>query len=311
MDTDFEEECKDIVKRRKEAEAKLKKIDKELAKVVPPSPGKMQDMLAIVSTACQVCNSKDDDDAMLLCDGCDNGYHTYCTVPPIEVVPEGDWFCKDCEKELSTGAEGGNITASAESKKGSAKSRRRKSRWSSGVLTKKKSVKKKLLESDAEDKEGDDAEEKDGDGNEDGEKEKSKDDGKQAEKDASEEPSAGPSHIPDLTPSSPRPVREATMPMTNNPQEDLVAPSVPTGVRIDSNKVMQWMNDLVRFTEGFTVEKLERIYTAMAKVIRRYRTLTDRTDLPTDLQAELEVVKSQERDFGQRQRDAEFARNRR
>merc|ERR1711970_93265 len=203
----------------------------------------------------------------------------------------------------STGAEGGNITASAESKKGSAKSRRRKSRWSSGVLTKKKSVKKKLLESDAE--------EKDGDGNEDGEKEKTKDDEKQAEKDPSEEPSAGPSHIPDLTPSSPRPVREATMPMTNNPQEDLVAPSVPTGVRIDSNKVMQWMNDLVRFTEGFTVEKLERIYTAMAKVIRRYRTLTDRTDLPTDLQAELEVVKSQERDFGQRQRDAEFARNRR
>ena len=56
------------------------------------------------------------------------------------------------------------------------------------------------------------------------------------------------------------------MPMTNIPQEDLVAPSVPTGVRIDSNKVMQWMNDLVRFTEGFTVEKLERIYTAMAKV---------------------------------------------
>ena len=56
MDTDFEEECKDIVKRRKEAEAKLKKIDKELAKVVPPSLGKMQDMLAIVSTACQVEN---------------------------------------------------------------------------------------------------------------------------------------------------------------------------------------------------------------------------------------------------------------
>jgi len=245
---------------------------------------------------------------MLLCDGCDNGYHTYCTVPPIEVVPEGDWFCKDCEKELnSTGGKGVN-TNSAESKKGATKARRRKSRWSSGVATtKKKSVKKKLLESDAEDKEEKDKE----NDNEDEEKEKVADDAMEVDKDLTEEPSPGPSRIPDLTPSSPRPVREATLPMSNNTQEDLVAPSVPTGVRIDNNKVMQWMNDLIRVTEGFTVEKLERIYTAMAKVIRRYRSLTDRTDLPTDLQAELEVVKSQERDFGQRQRDAEFARQRR
>ena len=203
---------------------------------------------------------------MLLCDGCDHGYHTYCTVPPIEVVPEGDWFCKDCEKELSTGGEG--VTpGSAESKKGSARSRRRRNRWSSGVISKKKSVKKKLLESDAEEKDGDDAEEKDKYGNEDGEEETTKDDDGHIEKNPTEEPSTGPSHIPDLTPSSPRPVREATMPMTNTTQEDLVAPSVPTGVRIDSNKVMLWMNDLVRFTEGFTVEKLERIYTAMAKVV--------------------------------------------
>jgi len=246
---------------------------------------------------------------MLLCDGCDNGYHTYCTVPPIEVVPEGDWFCKDCEKELnSTGGKGVN-TNSAESKKGATKARRRKSRWSSGVATtKKKSVKKKLLESDAEDKEGKDKENEND--NEDEEKEKV-DDAMEVDKEPTEEPSPGPSRIPDLTPSSPRPVREATLPMSNNTQEDLVAPSVPTGVRIDNNKVMQWMNDLIRVTEGFTVEKLERIYTAMAKVIRRYRSLTDRTDLPTDLQAELEVVKSQERDFGQRQRDAEFARQRR
>ena len=43
-------------------------------------------------------------------------------------------------------------------------------------------------------------------------------------------------------------------------------PSVPTGVRIDQAKVLQWHNDLVRFTDNFALEKLERIYTAMAKV---------------------------------------------
>merc|ERR1719318_1114456 len=77
-----------------------------------------------------------------------------------------------------------------------------------------------------------------------------------------------------------------------------LAPSVPTGVRIDQSRVIAWHTDLVRLTEGFVVEKLERIYTAMAKVIRGYRLQADRTALPTDLLAELEVVRSQERELG-------------
>ena len=39
---------------------------------------------------------------------------------------------------------------------------------------------------------------------------------------------------------------------------------------------------------------------AAVQVIRRFRTLTDRTDLPTELQAELETVRSQEREWGAR-----------
>merc|ERR1719499_233237 len=107
--------------------------------------------------------------------------------------------------------------------------------------------------------------------------------------------------------SSPRTSRRATAVASSAPDQgpsvspaqaaDL-APSVPTGVRVDSSRVAQWHNDLVRTTEGFVVEKLERIHTAMAKVIRQYRFESDRTALPTDLQAELEVVKSQERELG-------------
>ena len=33
---------------------------------------------------------------MLLCDGCDRGYHIYCLKPPLKKVPRSDWFCSDC-----------------------------------------------------------------------------------------------------------------------------------------------------------------------------------------------------------------------
>ena len=148
MDTDFEDECKEIHRRRVEATDKLVKFDKNVSKQVMGSPNKMQDIMAIVSTACKVCHSKDDEDAMLLCDGCDAGYHTYCSQPPIEEVPEGDWFCPSCPLENQD--KDGCTPGSSERKKGSARSRRRKSRWSSGIVPKKKQVKKKLLESDDE-----------------------------------------------------------------------------------------------------------------------------------------------------------------
>ena len=151
MDTDFEDECKEIHRRRVEASDKLKKFDKNAPKPTMASPSKMQDIMALVSTACKVCHSKDDEDAMLLCDGCDAGYHTYCSQPPIEDVPEGDWFCPSCpEHQVKEGA----TPLSPESKKGGGRSRRRKSRWSSGVVPKKKQqAKKKILESDQENEE--------------------------------------------------------------------------------------------------------------------------------------------------------------
>ncbi len=33
---------------------------------------------------------------MLLCDGCDRGFHMYCLKPPVKKIPDGDWFCIDC-----------------------------------------------------------------------------------------------------------------------------------------------------------------------------------------------------------------------
>ncbi|ESN91986.1 hypothetical protein HELRODRAFT_194466 [Helobdella robusta] len=45
---------------------------------------------------CEVCDGGDDEPLMLLCDGCDHAYHTYCLMPPLEKVPPGDWMCPRC-----------------------------------------------------------------------------------------------------------------------------------------------------------------------------------------------------------------------
>uniref|UniRef100_A0A8V5GMH9 Uncharacterized protein n=1 Tax=Melopsittacus undulatus TaxID=13146 RepID=A0A8V5GMH9_MELUD len=45
---------------------------------------------------CLVCRRGDDDEHLLLCDGCDRGCHLYCHRPKMSEVPEGDWFCSVC-----------------------------------------------------------------------------------------------------------------------------------------------------------------------------------------------------------------------
>lgn len=40
---------------------------------------------------CQFCHSGDNEDKLLLCDGCDKGYHTYCFKPKMDNIPDGDW----------------------------------------------------------------------------------------------------------------------------------------------------------------------------------------------------------------------------
>eukprot|EP00029_Vermamoeba_vermiformis_P011993 TRINITY_DN6800_c0_g1_i1.p1 TRINITY_DN6800_c0_g1~~TRINITY_DN6800_c0_g1_i1.p1 ORF type:complete len:1355 (+),score=587.22 TRINITY_DN6800_c0_g1_i1:74-4138(+) len=51
---------------------------------------------SVIKMKCELCSSASDDDKMLLCDGCDRGYHMYCLPTPLTAVPEGDWFCPSC-----------------------------------------------------------------------------------------------------------------------------------------------------------------------------------------------------------------------
>uniref|UniRef100_A0A3B3V7T9 [histone H3]-trimethyl-L-lysine(4) demethylase n=1 Tax=Poecilia latipinna TaxID=48699 RepID=A0A3B3V7T9_9TELE len=58
------------------------------------------DISAFVSqvdlVVCLVCGSGGDEDRLLLCDGCDDSYHTFCLIPPLHDVPKGDWRCPKC-----------------------------------------------------------------------------------------------------------------------------------------------------------------------------------------------------------------------
>lgn len=45
---------------------------------------------------CLVCGSGSDEDRLLLCDGCDDSYHTFCLIPALPDIPKGDWRCPKC-----------------------------------------------------------------------------------------------------------------------------------------------------------------------------------------------------------------------
>lgn len=53
------------------------------------------------SSFCQVCSFGDRESKMLLCDGCDAEYHTFCLDPPLSRIPKGKWFCPSCKEVLS------------------------------------------------------------------------------------------------------------------------------------------------------------------------------------------------------------------
>ena len=46
------------------------------------------------------CGSGEYDDELLLCDGCDASFHTFCLDPPLPSIPPGDWRCPTCVAQV-------------------------------------------------------------------------------------------------------------------------------------------------------------------------------------------------------------------
>ncbi|ORY33394.1 regulator of chromosome condensation 1/beta-lactamase-inhibitor protein II [Naematelia encephala] len=51
---------------------------------------------------CLVCKTHRNNDDLIECEKCEEGYHLDCVDPPLSAIPEGEWFCPVCEKEGNT-----------------------------------------------------------------------------------------------------------------------------------------------------------------------------------------------------------------
>lgn len=49
---------------------------------------------------CAACQKGDRAELILLCDNCDQGWHTTCLKPPLSSIPEGSWFCSGCSQSV-------------------------------------------------------------------------------------------------------------------------------------------------------------------------------------------------------------------
>uniref|UniRef100_A0A671LN37 [histone H3]-trimethyl-L-lysine(4) demethylase n=1 Tax=Sinocyclocheilus anshuiensis TaxID=1608454 RepID=A0A671LN37_9TELE len=72
----------------KEINPEPEKSKSRYKKNIPPPPMDLY--------VCLVCGKGNDEDRLLLCDGCDDSYHTFCLIPPLSDVPRGDWRCPKC-----------------------------------------------------------------------------------------------------------------------------------------------------------------------------------------------------------------------
>nr|CAH7747231.1 unnamed protein product [Callosobruchus chinensis] len=51
--------------------------------------------------SCCICGHKEDWQSTILCDECDDGYHLTCLKPPLESVPQEEWYCPECKNDNS------------------------------------------------------------------------------------------------------------------------------------------------------------------------------------------------------------------
>ncbi|XP_043083476.1 PHD and RING finger domain-containing protein 1 isoform X2 [Puntigrus tetrazona] len=72
------------------------KVQKTIAVKKPVKAGEEQVDVDLDQTSCEVCGGRDREDRLLLCDGCDAGYHMECLTPPLDAVPVEEWFCPEC-----------------------------------------------------------------------------------------------------------------------------------------------------------------------------------------------------------------------
>uniref|UniRef100_A0AAF5PKT6 PHD-type domain-containing protein n=1 Tax=Wuchereria bancrofti TaxID=6293 RepID=A0AAF5PKT6_WUCBA len=55
---------------------------------------------ATEETLCMKCSKSSNPEVLLLCDLCDEAWHTWCLHPILWYVPDDDWFCPNCQQAM-------------------------------------------------------------------------------------------------------------------------------------------------------------------------------------------------------------------
>jgi hypothetical protein len=86
--------------------------------------------------SCNICGKKERDELNLMCDECEFCYHTFCLDPPLETIPEGDWYCPVCKNDKDEVVMPGQLLKMGKSKAKMPSMMNKSSRdWGNGMAT--------------------------------------------------------------------------------------------------------------------------------------------------------------------------------
>ena len=57
---------------------------------------------SVTKARCKVCKKGTKPEFLLLCDRCNDGYHTFCLEPKLKKIPKDDWYCAKCDPQSPT-----------------------------------------------------------------------------------------------------------------------------------------------------------------------------------------------------------------
>uniref|UniRef100_A0A674D020 [histone H3]-trimethyl-L-lysine(4) demethylase n=1 Tax=Salmo trutta TaxID=8032 RepID=A0A674D020_SALTR len=96
MKTVTEEDCENRPNLRRRMGSYVAKPEPQAGKLCPLAKLSLCLSPQVDQYMCLVCGSGSEENRLLLCDGCDDSYHTFCLIPPLHDVPKGDWRCPKC-----------------------------------------------------------------------------------------------------------------------------------------------------------------------------------------------------------------------
>jgi hypothetical protein len=68
----------------------------------------------VEDVVCEVCGTDELDGQLLLCELCNQGWHTFCLQPPLANIPDGYWVCPNCTAAGKTEADAARLAQQRE-----------------------------------------------------------------------------------------------------------------------------------------------------------------------------------------------------